>query len=307
MRVRLSQALHRSVDANTRLLKMRSACADAAIMTAPFAFFVCRLRTSVALLVLLLGFLGMAGNLYAEGEPAADSDGYVWRDKEGKTLISNRPRDASGAPIQDPAAALAGKTVTAPVKGFYQWTDADGVVHLTDRFEKIPAERRDTSVFQPLPEPNFFDIELSPEVRALLRQEQAERLPKKWIALGGLGFGVLLVSFVFWRRHRKLQPEEGAFAKRKIDGDAESVAADGALGAGDAQSAEAKLAAHYKLIGVEPNALSSEVRKAYYQRIREYHPDKVASLGAELRALAEAKSREINEAYEAILFYRGEA
>jgi DnaJ-domain-containing protein 1 len=30
----------------------------------------------------------------------------------------------------------------------------------------------------------------------------------------------------------------------------------------------------------------------------EYHPDKVASLGPELRALAEKKSKEINAAYE---------
>ena len=41
---------------------------------------------------------------------------------------------------------------------------------------------------------------------------------------------------------------------------------------------------------------NSEVN--YHLKIREYHPDKVASLGKELKELAEFKSKEINSAYE---------
>lgn len=272
-------------------------------MKTPSTFCACVLRTSAAVLALLFFLAGFANNLHAEGE----REGYVWRGKDGKTMISNLPRDESGAPTRDPTDSSTEDAAPAPAKGFYQWTDTDGVVHLTDRFEKIPVERRDTAVQQPFPEPDFFDIELSPAVRALLRQAPIEHLPRKWFAIGGIAFGALLGSFVFWRRHRTLRPGLDPLVGRTTDGGASAASDDGTLGAGETLDAEAKLVECYKLIGVDPNALSSEVRKAYYQRIGEYHPDKVASLGAELRALAEAKSREINAAYEAILFYRGEA
>lgn len=235
-------------------------------------------------------------------ERAADAEGYVWVDKDGKTVISNLPRDAEGAPMTDSAAVQSGtENAVESRKGFYQWTDEKGVTHLTDRLAKVPAERRNTVVVQPLPEGNFFDIELSPAVRALLRSEQRA---KRWMVFAGAGVLALLVFFVLWRRNRKLRPDPAVFAKRAIDGE---TGADGASATNGAPlNPEAKLAAHYKLIGVAPEALSSEVRKAYHRRMGEYHPDKVVGLGQELRLLAEAKSREINEAYEAILFSRGE-
>ena len=44
--------------------------------------------------------------------------------------------------------------------------------------------------------------------------------------------------------------------------------------------------------------VGSRVRAvAYRARMSEYHPDKVASLGPDIRALAEQKAKEINAAY----------
>lgn len=60
------------------------------------------------------------------------------------------------------------------------------------------------------------------------------------------------------------------------------------------------------VLGVRGDAGLDEIRRAYQQRIREYHPDKVATLGPELRALAERKSQEINVAYERARRARGE-
>ena len=48
-----------------------------------------------------------------------------------------------------------------------------------------------------------------------------------------------------------------------------------------------------------------EIREAYRRLMGQYHPDKVASLGRELRELAEAKSTAIGLAYQQALAERG--
>jgi DnaJ-domain-containing protein 1 len=57
---------------------------------------------------------------------------------------------------------------------------------------------------------------------------------------------------------------------------------------------------HHTVLGVSRNASPDEIKAAYRQRMQEYHPDKVAHLGRDLRTLAERKAKEINEAYEAL-------
>lgn len=54
----------------------------------------------------------------------------------------------------------------------------------------------------------------------------------------------------------------------------------------------------YLVLEVSESAALSEITVQYKRKIRDYHPDKVASLGKELRELAEFKSKEINSAYE---------
>ncbi len=56
----------------------------------------------------------------------------------------------------------------------------------------------------------------------------------------------------------------------------------------------------FTVLGVSRNATFEEIRRAYRTKMREYHPDKVASLGAELRELAERKAKQINEAFETL-------
>jgi DnaJ-domain-containing protein 1 len=78
--------------------------------------------------------------------------------------------------------------------------------------------------------------------------------------------------------------------------------------------ADAALAQHQQspppawtaILGVSADASIDAIRQAYQHRIAEYHPDKVAALGAELRELAERKSKEINLAYDEARRARGE-
>ena len=59
-------------------------------------------------------------------------------------------------------------------------------------------------------------------------------------------------------------------------------------------------------LNVPPDATAAEIRHAYRTLMSQYHPDKVANLGDELKIVAERKSKEINVAYEEGMRLRGE-
>jgi DnaJ like chaperone protein len=60
----------------------------------------------------------------------------------------------------------------------------------------------------------------------------------------------------------------------------------------------------FRVLEVPQTASREEIVSAYKQKISEYHPDKVAQMGEELRALAECNSKQINAAYEAAMKLR---
>lgn len=59
--------------------------------------------------------------------------------------------------------------------------------------------------------------------------------------------------------------------------------------------------AWYDVLGISKFSTREQVTAAYRSAVSQYHPDKVATLGAELRDLAEAKTKEINLAYDQAL------
>jgi DnaJ-domain-containing protein 1 len=57
--------------------------------------------------------------------------------------------------------------------------------------------------------------------------------------------------------------------------------------------------AWYDVLEVAPDASIEQIEYAYRRLVAQYHPDKVATLGPELRALAERMTAELNVAYDA--------
>ena len=63
--------------------------------------------------------------------------------------------------------------------------------------------------------------------------------------------------------------------------------------------------AAYRVLQISPDATDTEVKNAYREMAKKYHPDRVANLGEEVRKAAEQKFQKVNEAYETIKKERG--
>ena len=72
-------------------------------------------------------------------------------------------------------------------------------------------------------------------------------------------------------------------------------------GAGSGSDGWAPAAAdtrYYRVLGLEPGAAFEQIKAAYRELSKQYHPDKVNHLGEEFKRVAEEKMKEINEAYQ---------
>lgn len=55
------------------------------------------------------------------------------------------------------------------------------------------------------------------------------------------------------------------------------------------------------VLGVPEDASEDQIKSAWREKIKEYHPDKVQTLGPKLREIADAETKRLNQAYEAAL------
>ena len=68
---------------------------------------------------------------------------------------------------------------------------------------------------------------------------------------------------------------------------------------------EDSLESAYAVLEISPNATDEEVKRAYKRLALQHHPDRVASLGEDVRMAAERKFQEIGEAKDRIYKARG--
>jgi len=106
----------------------------------------------------------------------------------------------------------------------------------------------------------------------------------------------------------KLSKADGTVAPEEVVALREVAAAMG-LNSSDVDSAMnmggTTLEEAYKVLGVNAQSTDDEVRKAYRKLAMEHHPDKVETLGEDIKKAAEQKFKEINEAKEIVFKARG--
>lgn len=118
------------------------------------------------------------------------------------------------------------------------------------------------------------------------------------VIVGGLFFGYLIVTIVM---EKKINPEPQAKKKASSDSFKEKEFSNKSTQdnyQNDSTEANYIQSSWYRILEVSELASLADITTQYKRKIREYHPDKVATLGKELRELAEFKSKEINLAYE---------
>ena len=112
----------------------------------------------------------------------------------------------------------------------------------------------------------------------------------------GRGLGLiddaLLIAFLTWF-HRKRLREFAARATGASNEPGPQQRTDHARA-----TPSDRLPDPYATLGVPRSASSEDIAAAYKARMSEYHPDKVAHLGEELRQLAHRKALEIQQAYQ---------
>ena len=108
-------------------------------------------------------------------------------------------------------------------------------------------------------------------------------------AKGAFIASLIGMSLYYWGR--KDDPPKGGGGRGKGPG---GHGAGGGNGGGLPRS----LDDCFSILGVSPSATPRKVKKAYRDKIKKYHPDRVAGLGEALRKVAEAEAGKINFAYE---------
>jgi DnaJ-domain-containing protein 1 len=116
------------------------------------------------------------------------------------------------------------------------------------------------------------------------------------VVVFGLGVGYYLVASYF---AGKSTPENGGeSANRRQQWENDADAADSRTRQKSPEDTAQNAKQWFDVLLVAPSASADEIKQAYRRRMAEYHPDKVSQLGVDLRLLADAKTKEINIAYQ---------
>lgn len=118
--------------------------------------------------------------------------------------------------------------------------------------------------------------------------------------VGRLDDIAVLLIIIFWLFIKPLVDE--VFAKTSANGQGGRERQSGSSQKGSQHGSQPP-GDPYLILGVRHGASHEEIKKAYYELVKQYHPDRVNTLGPELQTLAREKTTQLNQAYEQLQKY----
>ena len=103
----------------------------------------------------------------------------------------------------------------------------------------------------------------------------------------------LFVLYLLWRYYRRLSQRRQSENRSGQPGDTANNRQYEATGSASQDHRDP-----YTILGVAPGASREEIKSAYRRLAAQYHPDKVQHLGEEFQKMAEARFKEIQQAYD---------
>lgn len=254
------------------------------------------------------------------------SDGNIGLEIEG--IEQNSPAQSAGLQVGD----VIIETGAGPIKSINDIVRINfPVVNLAEPISVL----RDDAIFatQIIPRTSFRSLqELPVDIRDRV-ESKPESVPESrietthnvvWIG----GFVLLLVVFLFIKRlnrketgeehinkrtssknasssSNKYEPDDKHEGSNRFSRDENSFNSQNEQVPIDEFSGEYIREYWYLILGVLSTATQAEIIAGYKSSIGKYHPDKVATLGDDLKALADKKSKQINNAYQYARKYKG--
>jgi DnaJ-domain-containing protein 1 len=120
------------------------------------------------------------------------------------------------------------------------------------------------------------------------------------VIIAGLFFGYLIVNYFLNKKNgddsKTFKEEDDTFSSQNQNKQDRSSSESHYKKSTDGQS---DISINwFRILEVSESALPNEISVSYKRLIRQYHPDKVASLGKDLQDLANHKAKQINAAYD---------
>lgn len=118
--------------------------------------------------------------------------------------------------------------------------------------------------------------------------------------VGAFGIAVCLGGIVWPLRRRSLRIPMPDFADFRAPWEAEEQASEN-------ENLDDGASEWHSVLGVQADATVEKIKAAYHEQIKQYHPDKVATMGPRIRSVAEEQTRLLIAAYEKGLKSHGQS
>ena len=128
-----------------------------------------------------------------------------------------------------------------------------------------------------------------------------------FVLLFSVAVGAFVFKTILKDEPKKVEAGEPTVSKSQSEGESSSKTKNENTSSSKLRGDVPQSGNWHQVLNVSAGSSIDDIRQAYKKLMSQYHPDKVASLGKELRDLAEKKTKAITLAYRQAMHERGAA